>query len=88
RLVGRVVSRDPGVRNAHRVLRAGGRVSDGFATAAGGGPEEARRLLAGEGVAFSRSGAADPARRWVPDMPGGSAGAIDDGRVKADPPLR
>jgi methylated-DNA-protein-cysteine methyltransferase-like protein len=84
RLVGRVVSRDPGVRNAHRVLRAGGRVSDGFVTDAGGGPETARRLFAGEGVAFSRSGVADPGRRWVPPLPA----AAEDRREGGDPPLR
>lgn len=88
RLVGRVAAREAGVRNAHRVLRAGGRVSEGFATADGGGPETARRLLAAEGVTFDRSGAADPARRWVPRTPPGSPIAADDRRDGADPPVR
>jgi alkylated DNA nucleotide flippase Atl1 len=56
-----------GIPHAHRVLRADGRVAAGYREAGGAaGPEAARGRLEAEGVAFGRTGAADPARRWVP----------------------
>lgn len=69
RAVARIVANFPGVPNAHRVLRASGRVADGFRTGDGGGPEVARGLLRAEGVPFTRSGTAGPGRRWngLPD---------------------
>ncbi len=87
RMAARIVARDDGVTNAHRVLRAGGRVSEGFATAAGGGPDVARRMLEDEGVAFERSGAADSGRRWVPPCPWPRPDAGTDMRDGPNPPL-
>ena len=66
RQVARLLARGGGIPNAHRVLRSTGRVASGFRAGDCGGPEVARRLLEREGVGFDASGAADPARRWVP----------------------
>jgi alkylated DNA nucleotide flippase Atl1 len=69
RHVARALARGDGIPNAHRVLRSTGRVAAGFRTGDCGGPEVARRMLEGEGMRFGPSGAADPARRWLPPAP-------------------
>ena len=66
RQVARLLARGGEIPNAHRVLRSTGRVAAGFRTGGCGGPEVARHRLEREGVRFDGSGAADPARRWVP----------------------
>lgn len=58
-----------GVPNAHRVIRASGRVSEGYRASDGRGPDAARERLTAEGLTFGRDGSADPARRWVPRAP-------------------
>ncbi|WP_025274513.1 MGMT family protein [Haloglycomyces albus] len=74
--LGRAVGRGPrqvarylsteGTRNAYRVLRSNGRVSDGFHW---NHPEHktAREVLSEEGIHFDRSGRADPHRRLDAD---------------------
>jgi alkylated DNA nucleotide flippase Atl1 len=57
RIVGWLAAHDSRFPNAHRVLRAGGRV------AADGEAERRRRRLAAEGVRFDAAGRADPRRR-------------------------
>lgn len=65
-----------GVPNAHRVIRASGRVSEGYRAAGGRGPDDARERLTAEGLTFGRDGSADSTRRWVPRVPRpGDAGA-------------
>ena len=64
--VANLISTDDLVQNAHRVLRATGRISPGWTATAGGGPEVARAKLDAEGVSFDGSERADSARRWKP----------------------
>ena len=58
-----VIASDEAVPNAHRVLRAGGRISPGW-TADEGGPEVARSRLEKEGVTFDANDAASSGQRW------------------------
>jgi alkylated DNA nucleotide flippase Atl1 len=61
-----VIATDDSIPNAHRVLRAGGRIAPGWRATGGGGPEIARQRLEEEGLRLDDGGAADPARRWEP----------------------
>ena len=63
-----VIATDPGVANAHRVLRASGQVSPGWVSDAGEGPEHARAMLEAEGVTFDAAGVAGAAMRWMPEV--------------------
>ena len=63
-----VIATDPGVANAHRVLRASGQVSPGWVSDAGEGPEHARAMLEAEGVTFDAAGVAGAAMRWTPEV--------------------
>jgi alkylated DNA nucleotide flippase Atl1 len=56
------IATDPGVKNAHRVLRSNGQISPGWA-AVEGGPEVARERLLGEGIIFTAADVADPVHR-------------------------
>lgn len=60
--LGAHVARCPECTNAHRVLNAQGRVSDGFGWLDSADDRDPRELLASEGVAFDGD-VADPARR-------------------------
>ena len=59
-----VIATDDSVPNAHRVLRSTGRISPGWSTTDGGGPEVARSRLESEGLGFDQGDAAAPDRRW------------------------
>ena len=61
-----------GIPDAHRVMRADGRVADGYREGDGRGPEAARARLVAEGLRFGADGRADPARRRVPQPPAGT----------------
>jgi len=67
-----VITTDPAVQNAHRVLRANGQISPRWVNAAGDGSSHARKLLESEGVTFDEAGLADPALRWPPAAAGTS----------------
>jgi hypothetical protein len=47
-------------------LRSTGRISPGWSTSDGGGPDVARRRLEEEGVRFGPGDVADPLLRWDP----------------------
>ena len=72
--VASVIATHSHVENAHRVLRANGQVSPGWANAAGDGPAHARAMLEGEGVTFDDTGVASPSQRWTPDSIATGAG--------------
>lgn len=59
-----VIASDESMANAHRVLRSSGRISPGWGTADGAGPEVARQRLEEEGLSFGDGDVADPSRRW------------------------
>jgi alkylated DNA nucleotide flippase Atl1 len=61
RQVGWAAATWAGFPNAHRVLKAGGRIAAGWRDPAGGGPAECQQLLEAEGIRF-QNGRADPAR--------------------------
>ena len=60
RAVGRAAATHPDFPNAHRVLRSGGAVAEEWGVAEGLGPDECRRRLEAEGVAFGADGRARP----------------------------
>lgn len=63
RAVGRAASTEDGFPNAHRVLRAPGRISRGVgACSEGRGVQGVRERLFAEGVVFDETGKADAAR--------------------------
>ena len=66
--VGRAVAQLPEFPNPHRVLLQGGIVNPEWEDDAGNGPDECRRRLADEGIAFDPGGHADPARRVTWDI--------------------
>lgn len=63
RAVGRAAATLPDLRNPHRILRTGGVVPAEWHDDHGNGPEECRRRLEGEGVAFTAEGRAEPTSR-------------------------
>jgi alkylated DNA nucleotide flippase Atl1 len=61
-----VIAGDDRVQNAHRVLRAGGKVSPQWLASDGGGPEVARKRLENEGIEFGPGETAEPSKHWEP----------------------
>lgn len=55
------------VKNAHRVLRSNGSVSDNFAWLDANDSRDVREVLQSEGLAFDDNGRADPAKQWKTD---------------------
>lgn len=68
RAVGRAAALLPQFPEPHRVLQQGGVVPDGWRDDEGRGPEECRRRLEEEGVAFPDGVRADPDRRVTWDV--------------------
>lgn len=62
RAVGRAAATLPDFPNPERILQAGGVIPDGWRDSMGRGPEECRRRLAEQGIAF-KGIHADPAKR-------------------------
>lgn len=86
RAVGRAAATRPDFPHAHRVLRSGGTVADGWGVADGLGPAECRRRLEAEGVAFTVDGRAGTEFRVtgdelaLRDRSGQAGGALSPGR--------
>jgi alkylated DNA nucleotide flippase Atl1 len=69
-----IIATDPDIQNAHRVLRAGGRISPGWLSTDGTkGPEHARQMLEDEGVTFDETGSANREAYWKAPTPAQSA---------------
>jgi alkylated DNA nucleotide flippase Atl1 len=65
-----VIATDDAVENAHRVLRASGRVAPNWRSNDGKGPEEASARLKTEGIIFDPSGKAGEDQHWTPAASG------------------
>ncbi|MEU6381344.1 DUF262 domain-containing protein [Streptomyces sp. NPDC046909] len=65
--VGNHLAGTPGVANAYRVLTSEGKVSDGFRWTSADENGDVRSRLSADGVAFTVTGAADPAQRLTAD---------------------
>ncbi|KAF0650798.1 MULTISPECIES: GmrSD restriction endonuclease domain-containing protein [Streptomyces] len=86
--VGNHLANTPGVVNAYRVLTSDGRVSDGFRWTAPQEPgsDDVRSRLAGDGVRFTATGAADPAQRLTADDLAALLAGTDDDRTDGEDP--
>jgi alkylated DNA nucleotide flippase Atl1 len=78
--VGRAAAVLPEFPNPHRVLMAGGVVSDDWRSHEGLGPDECRRQLQEDGVRLDDDGRADPAQRvaWEELMRRDAVASIDE----------